>query len=153
MNVKHFRVRVSGDHLVNDQQAINQFLNEKTVIKTATNFISGMVDYWSVLVFYDEKSEKTTNGKTPVVAERVSAMSYDDFSEEEKTRLNNLKQWRSDKAAKLNLPSYMICHNTELMTIAKLKPENIEGLKRVKGFGEHKLTKYGEDIINLLNAS
>ena len=55
MNVKHFRVRVSGEHLQNDQNAINQFLNEVTVQKTATNFIAGMIDYWSVLVFYEPK--------------------------------------------------------------------------------------------------
>ena len=28
MKVKHFRVRVSGEHLQNDQDAINQFLTE-----------------------------------------------------------------------------------------------------------------------------
>ena len=56
MKVKHFRVRVSGEHLQNDQDAINQFLTEVTVEKTATNFISGMIDYWSVLVFYTSKN-------------------------------------------------------------------------------------------------
>lgn len=149
MNVKHFRVRTSGDHLFNDQNAINQFLNEKTVKKTATNFISGMVDYWSVLVFYEDNKTVVKE----IVPERVSAMSIDDFSEEELTLFNSLKQWRTDKASKLNLPSYMICHNTELMTIAKIKPITIDDLKRVKGFGEQKLTKYGQDIISLLQAS
>ena len=69
MNIKHFRVRVSGEHLQNDQNAINQFLNEVIVKKTATNFIAGMIDYWSVLVFYSSKIEKIKETNFRISAE------------------------------------------------------------------------------------
>jgi superfamily II DNA helicase RecQ len=150
MKVKHFRVRVSGEHLQNDQDAINQFLTEVTVEKTATNFISGMIDYWSVLVFY---TSKNTKPKESFESEKVAVLNYEELSQEEKNTLNSLKNWRTEKSSKLGLPQYMICHNSELMTIAKVKPETVEELKKIKGFGEQKISRYGTDIISLLTAS
>ena len=147
MKVKHFRVRVSGEHLQNDQDAINQFLTEVTVEKTATNFITGMIDYWSVLVFYSPKTENTKeNNET----EKVAVLNYEELTQEEKNTLNSLKHWRSETSSKLGLPQYMICHNSELMTIAKMRPDSIEDLKKIKGFGQHKINRYGNDILSLL---
>jgi superfamily II DNA helicase RecQ len=150
MNIKHFRVRVSGEHLQNDQNAINQFLNEVVVKKTATNFIAGMIDYWSVLVFFEPKISETKESKEE---EKVSVSSFEELNSEEKNTLNSLKNWRSEKSNKLGLPQYMICHNSELMTIAKIKPETVDELKKIKGFGEQKISRYGTDIISLLRAS
>lgn len=62
-----------------------------------------------------------------------------------------LKQWRNEIANQLNLPHYMICHNSELITSAKKKPENLYDFKRVKGFGELKTQKFADDIISVLN--
>jgi superfamily II DNA helicase RecQ len=150
MKVKHFRVRVSGEHLQNDQDMINQFLTEVTVEKTATNFISGMIDYWSVLVFY---SVKTSKLKETQELEKVAILNYEELSQAEKNTLNTLKSWRSEKSVTLGMPQYMICHNSELMTIAKMKPSSVEDLKKIKGFGEQKIARYGSDILTLLRAS
>ncbi|WP_396172375.1 HRDC domain-containing protein [Flavobacterium sp.] len=150
MNIKHFRVRVSGEHLQNDQNAINQFLNEVVVKKTATNFIAGMIDYWSVLVFFEPKISESKESKEE---EKVTVSSFEELSSAERNTLNSLKNWRSEKSNKLGLPQYMICHNSELMTIAKVKPESVDELKKIKGFGEQKISRYGTDIISLLRAS
>lgn len=150
MNIKHFRVRVSGEHLQNDQNAINQFLNEVVVKKTATNFIAGMIDYWSVLVFFEPKISEIKESKEE---EKVTVSSFEELSSAERNTLNSLKNWRSEKSNKLGLPQYMICHNSELMTIAKIKPETVDELKKIKGFGEQKISRYGTDIISLLRAS
>ena len=150
MKVKHFRVRVSGEHLQNDQEMINQFLTEVTVEKTATNFISGMIDYWSVLVFYTVKTSKL---KETQELEKVAILNYEELSQAEKNTLNSLKSWRSEKSVTLGMPQYMICHNSELMTIAKMKPASVEDLKKIKGFGDQKIARYGSDILTLLRAS
>lgn len=149
MNIKHFRVRVSGEHLQNDQNIINQFLNEVIVKKTATNFIAGMIDYWSVLVFYEPKAVVSNEVKE----EKRTVSNFEELSLEEKNKLDSLKNWRSEKSSKLGLPQYMICHNSELMTIVKVKPETVDELKNIKGFGEQKISRYGSDIISLLHAS
>ena len=46
----------------------------------------------------------------------------------------------------------MICHNSELASIAVQKPQTLRDFKNVKGFGENKTDNYGDDIISLLNA-
>jgi superfamily II DNA helicase RecQ len=63
-----------------------------------------------------------------------------------------LKQWRFDKASVLGLPAYLISSNGELITIAKVKPQTIDELAAIKGFGGQKIAKYGEEILALLNS-
>jgi superfamily II DNA helicase RecQ len=46
----------------------------------------------------------------------------------------------------------MVCHNTELLTIAKIKPQTLDELSKIKGFGGRKIAKFGYDIIAVLNS-
>ena len=46
----------------------------------------------------------------------------------------------------------MVWHNTELMTIAKVKPQSLDELSNIKGFGGQKIAKFGDDILALLNS-
>ena len=64
-----------------------------------------------------------------------------ELTEDEKLIYNALRQWRNDKATNLNLPSYVIAHNTQLMTIAKLKPQTLDDFFNIKGFGGQKVAK------------
>lgn len=150
MNVKHFRVRVSGDHLAADQEAVNRFLDSVQVKQTATHFITGLIDYWSVLVFFEPKAKQ----EKPLepIKDQISVLNYEELSNDEKDLLDSLKNWRAEKSSKLGLPQYMICHNSELITIAKLKPHTEDELRKIKGFGDYKVSRYGRDILNLLQA-
>jgi len=76
----------------------------------------------------------------------------EDLSDEERKIYIALKEWRNQKSMQQDLPHFMICHNSELITIAKTKPETIKDFKTIKGFGEQKTQKYADDIIALLNA-
>ncbi|MFY7739853.1 MAG: HRDC domain-containing protein [Flavobacterium sp.] len=62
-----------------------------------------------------------------------------------------LKQWRNDLAQKLGWSSFRICHNSHLISIVKSKPQNLDELKTVKGFGESRTLNYGDDILSILN--
>ena len=74
------------------------------------------------------------------------------MTEDEKRIFLVLKQWRQDKGTQLNIPNFMVCHNTELLTIAKYKPQTLEELMKIKGFGDNKISKFGDDILALLNS-
>ena len=52
----------------------------------------------------------------------------------------------------LGWSAFRICHNSHLMAIVDAKPETLEELAKVKGFGEVRTEKYGEDILAILNA-
>ena len=60
-----------------------------------------------------------------------------------------LQEWRSERFKKDNVPAYTIMHQSTLMTIATLIPKTKAELMRIKGFGEAKFDKYGEDILKI----
>lgn len=143
MKVKVFTIRLSENELEIDQNSLNDFLEMVTFKKSSTQFVEHENDcYWSVLVHYEEISEV----KNEVPKQEI------ELSEREQMIFQNLKKWRAEKASELGFKSFMICHNSELMNVAIHKPESINQLRKIKGFGEVKSDKYGEDIIALLNA-
>lgn len=148
MKVKVFHIRLTKENLQSDQDNLNNFLDSVTVKKTATELIDGQPNFWSILVFYDdpktEKLEKTSN--------KIAITDENELTDDEKRIFVTLKQWRQDKATLLNIPSFMVCHNTELMTIARVKPQTLDELSKIKGFGGQKIAKFGDDIIAVLNS-
>jgi hypothetical protein len=62
MQVKLFNTRIDADTIAADQKAINSFMETVTVKSTATQFVNGAPDFWSILIFYenneDQKSQK-----------------------------------------------------------------------------------------------
>jgi superfamily II DNA helicase RecQ len=141
MNIKVFNIRLDKEHCQEDQKKMNEFLDSVDIKLTSTNFVTTTtVDFWSAVVFFEPKKES----KSPV--------NDTELTFEQKKIYFALKKWRSDKAQQLMLPHYMICHNSELVSIALKKPQSLEDFKTVKGFGENKTANYGDDIISLLNA-
>lgn len=148
MKVKVFHIRLTKDNLLSDQDSLNNFLDSVTVKKTATELINGPTNFWSILVFYDDQKTE----KQEKLSDKLSVTDLNDLTDEEKRIFSVLKQWRQDKGTQLNVPSFMVCHNTELMTIAKVKPQSLDELSKIKGFGGQKISKFGADIIALLNS-
>ena len=141
MNIKVFNIRLDKEHCQEDQKRMNEFLDSVNIKLTSTIFVTTTnVDFWSAVVFFEPKKES----KSPV---NDTELTFD-----ERKIYFALKKWRSDKAQQLLLPHYMICHNSELVSIAIKKPQTLEDFKTVKGFGENKTANYGDDIISLLNA-
>ena len=149
MNLKLFQTRLDEANIQHDQEAINTFMENVSVKKTATQFVIGQPDFWSVLVFYENEKPKKPAYKEP---EKLSVEPDIELTPEEKQIVSALKQWRRDKASTLNVPDYLICHNSELVAVTKLRPRTMEELSRVKGFGDQKVSRHGDEIISVLNA-
>lgn len=131
-----------------DQDTLNNFLDSVTVKKTATKLINGQPNFQSILVFYDEpKTEIQENN-----SDKISITGENELINEEKSIFKILKQWLQDKATQLNIPSFMVCHNTELLKISKIKPQTLNELSKIKGFGGQKIAKFGDDILTVLNS-
>ena len=145
MNIRVFNIRLSKEFCIVDQNRMNEFLDTVEVKLTSTNFVTtGTTDYWSAVVFYDiKKSTEKPKEEKP---------NFEDLSQHEKEIFMALKQWRNDMASDLGWSAFRICHNSHLMAIADAKPETLEELIQVKGFGEIRSEKYGEDILAILNA-
>ena len=62
-----------------------------------------------------------------------------------------LREWRKETADKQGVPVFVIGANKELEEIVKIAPKSLESLKLVKGFGAGKVSKYGKEIIDIVN--
>jgi superfamily II DNA helicase RecQ len=141
MNIKVFNIRLDKENCQNDQTRMNTFLDSVEVKLTSTNFVTtGTTDFWSAVVFYELK--KSDLKPTEVI----------ELNEQENEIFIALKQWRNDLAQKLGWSSFRICHNSHLISIVKSKPQNLDELKTVKGFGASRTLNYGDDILSVLNA-
>ena len=170
MQVKLFNTRIDADTIVADQQAINSFMETVTVKNTATQFVNGDPDFWSILIFYEngeeiipkktKAAEKTVSSGPAATPEKETISEKTTVPETEETELTEeqnqiiiaLKTWRKDKANELQQPEFMVFPNATLEALAKSKPRKMEELSGVKGLGPAKITRYGDDLMAILNA-
>lgn len=64
---------------------------------------------------------------------------------------HKLKLWRKSKAVKENIKPYIIFSDSSLISIVNRLPKSIEELLQVRGVGEKKAEKYGDEILKLLS--
>jgi superfamily II DNA helicase RecQ len=147
MQVRVFSIRLDSNNLEIDQNSLNDFLDTVHFKKSNSHLIEAEESYWSVLVHYENEEERVNEPESPIQTSQPEII----LSEKEELIFDRLKHWRNEKAHDLNLPHYMISHNSELKNIAIKKPENKNQLRKIKGFGEVKVEKYSEEILSILN--
>lgn len=159
MQIQAFHIRLSKEHQAADEAALNAFLRTVTVKKTATQFVAAQPNFWSVLVYYEPLNQPAAVPENSLTQEVEKPQKEPQFPETQAPLTDaeiqifeTLRHWRSEKANELALPNYMICHNRELEDIARMRPQTVAELQKIKGFGPHKMDKYGEEIIAVLNA-
>lgn len=145
MKAEIFKIRMMPAYQQTDLDNLSGFLSSKRIKRMQSAFVEAEPNYWSILIIYEVTNARTSNTK-------FSVNSIEELSEGDKKLLEFLKAWRRDKAEQLNVPVFMICHNTELMSIAKARPKTNAELIQIKGFGEYKTARFGEDIIVMINA-
>ncbi len=83
---------------------------------------------------YDETKDKTA---VPEIDEEL---------------LYKLKDWRLQRADADSVPAYIIAHNSVLEEVAAKPPQNLQAFRGIKGMGPAKIEKYGQDILDVINA-
>ncbi|VVD61413.1 ATP-dependent DNA helicase RecQ [Pandoraea capi] len=63
-----------------------------------------------------------------------------------------LRAWRQDMAKTQAVPAYVILHDRTLRELAQRRPRHRDGLVDITGLGEAKIERYGEALVELLNA-
>lgn len=61
-----------------------------------------------------------------------------------------LRVFRKQLATELNVPPYVVFHDSTLLAMAEIKPTTTEAMSAIAGVGAAKLEKYGEDFIRLI---
>lgn len=65
---------------------------------------------------------------------------------------NRLASWRARKAVESNEPAHRIVKQRTLISIANSLPQTAKSLALIKGFGKKKIIRYGNEILNIINA-
>lgn len=61
-----------------------------------------------------------------------------------------LKAFRYEKSKEEGIKAYYIFTNAQMENIIEVKPENIDDLKSISGFGDKKCEKYGQEILEII---
>ena len=64
--------------------------------------------------------------------------------------LRSLKEWRRERSAKDKVPAFVIFHDSVLMEISSARPRTLAALSRIKGIGESKMNRYGEELLRMV---
>jgi ATP-dependent DNA helicase RecQ len=80
----------------------------------------------------------------PRATEAVSVPVRDDSLRE------HLREWRWSISRELGMPAYIVMHDTTLDELCKVRPSTLAELRRVFGFGDRRVEKYGSQILTAL---
>ena len=97
-----------------------------------------------MLEIINDKKKK----KPPLKAKEKMGANIPIMSNDIVTRLKN---WRGSLARELGIPAYCILHNKTLLEIAQMMPKTSDELQNIHGLGSAKITKYGNDILRVVN--
>ncbi|MCA9778659.1 MAG: HRDC domain-containing protein [Candidatus Eremiobacteraeota bacterium] len=64
----------------------------------------------------------------------------------EELRLRRLEISREE-----GVPPYVVAHDAHLLALLRRRPETLEEMLEVNGFGESKVTRYGQKFLDVLN--
>jgi ATP-dependent DNA helicase RecQ len=65
--------------------------------------------------------------------------------------LQSLKDWRRDRSVKDHVPAFVIFHDSVLLEISSARPRTLAALSRIKGVGESKMNRYGDEILRMVS--
>ena len=71
--------------------------------------------------------------------------------DQSKDMIARLKDWRRELSKEHNVPAYVIMHDRTLVYIAQKRPQESAELEEIYGLGPTKITKYGEEILKIVN--
>jgi ATP-dependent DNA helicase RecQ len=90
------------------------------------------------------------NGGRSRRAAAAPAPAAAELAPEAEAVFERLRAWRTGVAKELGMPPYVIFHDATLRQIAAAPPTTLAGLALVNGVGETKLTRYGQQILDVL---
>ena len=67
-----------------------------------------------------------------------------------RARIEALRQWRTQKARIDRVPAYLILTNRVLMALANSNPLSLEAMSAVRGLGQGRITRFGNEILGVL---
>ncbi|HAP96554.1 hypothetical protein [Epilithonimonas hominis] len=84
MKVKVLKIRIDDRFQITDEAIVNDYLSRFEIVNMNAKLVADEINYWSVLIYYNDKKNTVLSSKTTVNSES-------ELSEEEKIIYNKLK--------------------------------------------------------------
>jgi ATP-dependent DNA helicase RecQ len=68
------------------------------------------------------------------------------------TLREHLREWRKCVSREQNIAAFIVMHDTTLDELCRVRPSTLAELRRVSGFGDRKVEKYGQQILDALKS-
>jgi superfamily II DNA helicase RecQ len=143
--IKFLSVRLDSN-MESDELALNEFLRGRTTQKIAPALIQGTPPYWSIYVEWRESQPAATR----TTRETLFVEDPSELDSDELVLYEKLREWRTRAAAQMNVPEYVVFHNSHLATIARTKPRNEDELMRIYGIKHRKAQTHGAAVIRIV---
>lgn len=128
--------------------------DEYAIVKLGKNAVALLNggDSQKVTMKLPKEQERVKTGKISGVKKKPTAGS-ENFTEEETTLFDRLKELRREIAKEEKVPPYIVFSDRTLVHMCLIKPKNKEEMLKVSGVGEYKFEKYGERFLNKIRKS
>lgn len=126
-------------------------------IKCATGF--SLDAYWNAkaeaAMQADGTEPKTTRRKSKTTSktatpEKIKVSADDDILHPKLFKA--LRDWRTEKAATLNVPPYTIMHNATLIALSNVRPTSGPEFLAIPGIGKKVLSAFGKELLDIIEA-
>ena len=95
------------------------------------------------------ESIKTINSRIDMIESKM-VIKEPSPSNEDVQLFNTLKKKRLELANAAGVPAFCIATNRSLRSMVSIKPKTLVELKKVFGFGQHKVSVYGQKFVDLI---
>jgi len=147
---KFFRIPTQPDK--KEELELNQFLSSHNIQFVDRKFVnSGHSSFWSITVeYFSDKSDSSASDKKDDSKSRPDykkILTPDAF-----TLYLKLREWRKEVAEKEGVALYAVFTNEHLAKIAEKRIITSQGLQKIHGVGESKITKYSKAVFEIVNS-
>ncbi|WP_302632200.1 DNA helicase RecQ [uncultured Clostridium sp.] len=149
---------MTGPKIVNDK--LNQLTTYGIMKEYSSRFIKDIIKTLIDFGYVDLKEGtysmlKLNKKSLKILKSEMKVLFKLNESEEEvmlnKDLFNVLRNWRKDKALKEGIKPYIIFSDATLIQISNILPKNKEELLGIRGMGEKKYEKFGEELLDIIN--
>lgn len=94
---------------------------------------------------------RLNRGAKVKIKHKKEALFEPSMSNEQKWRLDEIREWRKTYAKENDIPAFMVFSDKTLRDLVLRAPTNLDDLKKVYGLGEKKIDMFGKKIIEILH--
>lgn len=138
-SVEIFKLTLSGKSFLDNNETLPEWFYSSSILDKSELKKTPEKDSQT------KTSEKDSQSKTPEKDSQINSQTSSEKDSELKTLLNNYRKEKSGTN-----PVYTVLGNKTIDEIIINKPKTLEELKNIKGIGNVKLSKYGNDIIKIV---